>query len=283
MLHLLKRIGCILLLSQILLSTTLLAEPKLKLAVSLPILKTILFEVGKEKVEIITVLPGISDPHIFELKAAQLRDVMGSDLMFVVGAGMEPWLKGFISDLSHPPVVFSKELRLGDTWTHAVNPHIWTDPITVQKVAMIVKSKLCERDPLNCAFYEKNGASFSEELVALNRDLVKRIESWRNRRFISVHPAWFYFANRYGLIESYGLKKSHGDQVTSGDILRIRELRSEGVEVVFIDVSESYEQIEGLVEDLKLKVARLDVHGAAAGNYREFILENVREMERVMQ
>jgi len=62
-----------------------------------------------------------------------------------------------------------------------------------------ITEALIQTDPAHATEYRANQASYLRKLDKLRGDLSNRIARLTDRRFITHHPAWPYFARRFGL------------------------------------------------------------------------------------
>ena len=119
-----------------------------------------------------------------------------------------------------------------ETHTHdhpdSMDPHIWTSPPLVRRMAVAIRDQLSALDPTGTDTYAANQAAFDAELAALHGDLQAILEDAAQRRFLVYHPAWGYFADTYGLeqipIEHEG--KSPGPRRLDALIRQARETRT---------------------------------------------------------
>jgi len=112
------------------------------------------------------------------------------------------------------------------------DPHIWLDPAALQTQARLMARELKALDPARAAEIDAALAALLAELESLDARLAERLRPFAGRSFYVFHPAYGYFAHRYGLrqraIEREG--KSPGARYV--DAL-IEDMRREGVRVIF--------------------------------------------------
>ncbi|MGH7260253.1 MAG: metal ABC transporter substrate-binding protein, partial [Nitrospiraceae bacterium] len=78
------------------------------------------------------------------------------------------------------------------------NPHIWLDPENAQQMVRQIALALSAADPAHAADYRANEDRYLRELGALETELLRRLQPIADRRIVVHHPAWPYFANRFG-------------------------------------------------------------------------------------
>lgn len=80
-----------------------------------------------------------------------------------------------------------------------MDPHIWTSPLLVRKMAVAIRNRLSELDPAGADIYARNQQRFDAELEDLHQSIQSRLAGLDKRAFLVYHPAWGYFADTYGL------------------------------------------------------------------------------------
>jgi zinc transport system substrate-binding protein len=83
----------------------------------------------------------------------------------------------------------------------AGDPHVWTSPLLVARMAATIRDTLTDLDPAHAEDYARNQATFTAELEALDREIRMQLQDLPNRKFLVFHPAWGYFAAAYGLTQ----------------------------------------------------------------------------------
>ena len=69
------------------------------------------------------------------------------------------------------------------------------------KYAELVKDKLIEMSPENREYYKKNADRFIKRLVQLDKAIFTAVKTIpeKNRKLLTYHDSWAYFAKRYGM------------------------------------------------------------------------------------
>ena len=156
----------------------------------------------------------------------------------------------------------------------APDPHIWTSPILVKRMAENIQKMLAELDPSHAGAYRDNLAALSAELDALDRDIRDQLAGLSNRRFMVFHPAWGYFADTYGL-EQIPIEKAGKEPGPRSLTALIDQARRESVRVIFVQPHfprKSAEQVANAIH------GRVEVIDPLAPDY----FENLRRVARVI-
>jgi zinc transport system substrate-binding protein len=226
------------------------AAPPLRVFVSVLPLQTFVEKVGGRHVEVFTLVGPGHNPATYGPTPRQISALAHARLYVRTGVAFEdawmPRIRAANPDMSVldarenidiPAVPRAAHAHDGDSngdhSSDSPDPHIWTSPLLVKKIALNIRNRLIELDPANRSAYLGNYESFATELDALDVEIRKRLEDIPNRRFMVFHPAWSYFAAAYGLkqvaIEREG--KQPGARALTE---LIRQAEREKVKVIFV-------------------------------------------------
>jgi ABC-type Zn uptake system ZnuABC Zn-binding protein ZnuA len=187
-------------------------EP-LNIVVTIPVLKDLAEQVGGSRVRVTSLLSGYENEHTYSPKPSDLVAVRKARLLFEVGIGLEVWVSSLVKNAGSASlrvVTTSKGIALlrdrpdRDGVAHAGeedergNPHVWMDPENAMTMMRHITEALIQVDPAHAAEYRTNQASYLRKLDQLRGELSDRITRVTDRRFIAHHPAWPYFARRFG-------------------------------------------------------------------------------------
>ena len=84
------------------------------------------------------------------------------------------------------------------------DPHLWTDPRLVIRMAKQIRQQLTTLKPENTEIFDANYTAFVTELEELDsevRTIFAEHEANTNKKFLVFHPSWGYFAAAYGLTQ----------------------------------------------------------------------------------
>ena len=188
------------------------AEP-LNIVVTIPVLKDLAEQVGGPHVRVTSLLSGYENEHTYSPKPSDLVAVRKARLLFEIGIGLEVWVSSLVKNAGSSSlrvVTTSKGIALlrdrpdHDGAAHAGeedergNPHVWMDPENAMTMMRHITEALIQVDPAHATEYRANQASYLRKLDQLRGELSDRITRLADRRFIAHHPAWPYFARRFG-------------------------------------------------------------------------------------
>jgi len=217
------------------------AEP-MSVVVTLPVLKDLVEALGKEHVRVSTLISGSESEHTYTPKPSDLIRIQKAKVLFQVGLDLELWVQPLIQNADRPnlPIITtSKGVRLiegGATDGHGhgrVNPHIWLDPKNVQVMIAHIRKGLIIADPAHQAEYEKNASVYLQKLKKLEAELTKKVAGLKDKKIITHHPAWPYFALRFGFEIRSNILTQIGSAPSAKKLgILIRLIKKEGIHVI---------------------------------------------------
>ncbi|MDX9800444.1 MAG: zinc ABC transporter substrate-binding protein [Spirochaetia bacterium] len=88
-----------------------------------------------------------------------------------------------------------------DKHAEGEDPHTWLSPPLAAVHAENICAALKEIDPDGAEYYDANLLTLKNELLKLDADIESRLAPFRGDTFFVYHPAFGYFADRYGLVQ----------------------------------------------------------------------------------
>jgi ABC-type Zn uptake system ZnuABC Zn-binding protein ZnuA/ABC-type Mn2+/Zn2+ transport system permease subunit len=166
-------------------------------------------EVGGEAVKVDQILQPNSDPHDYEPRPSDVSGAASASLVFVSGDGLDEWAEEVVSDSGGDAEVIDlgaivPERLPGETTGEEASkydPHWWHDPRNTEAAVRKIERSLASADPSQSAEFERNADAYIARLKALDAGIAKCIDSVPagQRKLVTDHDAFGYFANRYGL------------------------------------------------------------------------------------
>jgi ABC-type Zn uptake system ZnuABC Zn-binding protein ZnuA len=204
--------------------------------------------IAGDKVRLTGIIPEGINSHTFEPVPSDIKILSEADLLIVNGLELEvPTLKLAKANMKPETPV----LRLGDKTitendyiydfsfpkSHGhPNPHLWLNPQHVIRYAALIRDELVRIDPDNKSAYEQNAAVFLTQLEALDQAIQKAVKTIpeSNRRLLTHHDSWPYFARHYGFEIIGAVQPSDFSDPSPREVKRlIDQIRKEKVPAVF--------------------------------------------------
>ena len=240
------------------------AEP-LNIVVTIPVLKDLTEQVGGPHVRVTSLLSGYENEHTYSPKPSDLVAVRKARLLFEIGIGLEVWVSSLVKNAGSSSlrvVTTSKGIALlrdrpdHDGAAHAGeedergNPHVWMDPENAMTMMRHITEALIQVDPAHATEYRANQASYLRKLDQLRGDLSDRIARLADRRFIAHHPAWPYFARRFGFQIVGTIQPQSGSEPSALQLhTLIAKIKNDKIKVVVSEIQLSQKIPELLTKE----------------------------------
>jgi ABC-type Zn uptake system ZnuABC Zn-binding protein ZnuA len=252
--------------------------------------------VGRDRVEVHTLVGPDSDVHTFEPTPQDGIALTKAAAVINLGLGLEPWLK----DLYKSSGSRAHRYTVGDglDLIHLVktegmfhdeaDPHIWHDPSQVIKVVNTIATSLVNEDAANAQYYWQNARNYIDELTKLDDWIAKQARKIPEprRKIVTSHDTFAYFARRYGFQIVGSVIDSATTEAADPSALKIAQLvdriKAAGVPAIFLEnvsnpkVAESVAQEAGVKIAPKLYSDALGKAGGPADTYINMMKYNVQ-------
>ena len=243
-------------------------------------------QVGDDHVEVITLVPPGASPHTYELIPSQVEQVAKARLLVLNGVGLEYWADKLIQSADNPNLIVVDtsqgiEVLAGAAGEPGGNPHIWLDPENAIVQVGHIRDALIRADPTHADDYQASAEGYIAELQALDQEIANEVAAWSSRQFIAFHPAWVYFARRYGLVQAAVIEEAPGREPSPADVARIVETaRRIGAKAIFAEPQFSSKAARTIAEESGAQVLFLDPLGSSLNDrsYLNLMRYNVAQM-----
>ena len=204
--------------------------------------KMMVERVGGSHVEVGVMVGKGFNPATYQPSPRQLAQLANADAYLRTGVPFEKsWLPRFRSVNSQMTVLDLREgIQLMPVVKHAhadhqavLDPHIWTDPLLLDHQAALVRDLLQQRLPEYADEFAANYQRLSHQLQQLDQEIGRMLDGVTQRRFLVFHPAWGYFARRYGwqqLAAEHEGKEPNAQELA----LLIQQARQQGISRVIV-------------------------------------------------
>lgn len=235
------------------------ADAGLPVAVSVLPQQTFVKAVGGDAVEVQVVVGKGFDPATWQPTPRQLQRLAKARLYVRAGLPFEKsWLPRFRRLNPGMEVLDMRDgLALIPQESGEADPHVWTDPRQVKIHAARLRDTLVRLDPAHEAQYEAGYAALARRLDELDAELARRLAPLKGRAFLVFHPAWSYFARRYGLKQ---LSVEHeGKEPAARSLARlIDEARKLGIRTVIVQPQHGSALAQVVARALDARVVEVD-------------------------
>lgn len=186
---------------------------KLRVVSTVSPITSIVENIGGDRIELEGVVPEGVNSHIFEPQPSLARLLADADLIIANGLFLEqPTLELaeankkdetpilLLGDRSITREQWEFDFSFPESEGHP-NPHLWPDPKLGLKYAELTQEQLASLDPDNTDYYKENLEAFRERIDAMDAAIRQSVATIpvENRRLVTYHDSWAYFALSYGM------------------------------------------------------------------------------------
>jgi len=216
---------------------------RLQVVTTTTVLADIVSNVGGDLVSATSLVPKNSDVHTFEPKPSDVRTVASAKLLVMNGLGLDDWLTKMIGNaaaegtplLRLGVVLPGVQLLSGET-AATEHPHLWMDVKYAELFVDRIASELKSVDPAHASGYDVSAAAYKQRLETLDswvRAQIKTIPE-ANRRLVTFHDAFPYYAREYGITIVGVAVGSPGQDPSAGYTAQlISTIEAAGVKAIF--------------------------------------------------
>lgn len=193
------------------------AEPaRLRAVATTSIVGDVVKSVAGDDLDLRVLMGAGMDPHTFEPTPRDAAAVAQAELVFLNGAGLETFQDNLLGanrnprtrvvELSQGLPLVHREIHCAHEHAHEehehgdLDPHVWLDPTLVARWTDGIAQALVEQDPARAETYRARAAAYRRQLEDLDgwiRSTVAGLPE-TDRRFVTDHHEFGYFADRYG-------------------------------------------------------------------------------------
>jgi len=277
-------------------------EDKLNVVTSVAPITNIVQNIGGDKINLVGLVPEGVNSHTFELIPSDTIKINDADLVIIDGLNLEANIEKIAENvISKNPSI--RLLKLGDNtiskkeWVFDFsfpkekgdpNPHLWLNVEYAIKFANLTRDKLMEMDPTNSQYYIKNSNKYTKLLNQLDEGIKKSIETIpaENRKLLTYHDSWAYFAPRYGMKVIGAIQASDFSDPSPKDIAGlIDQVRSEKIPAIFASEVFPTNIVDQIAKEGNVTVVETlsddDLPGSTGDSNHSYVgmmIENMRNM-----
>ncbi len=242
-----------------------------QIVVSIPPLEGIVSEIVGEDFEVITLLPSGSSPESYSPTTRQIASISTAEHLFYTGVlNFENELlqrfdreqnSALLTNVSNGIELLSggdcghEHHSEGHTHHHAVDPHIWLSPGTLDVIVDNIAGAIIAANPDSLRYVVNYKALKSK--IAARKELFRERLAGAPREFLIYHPALGYLADEYGLeqisLENEG--KSPTPSFLAGVVDKVAE---SGIKVMLYQQEYPLDVVKPIAEILNVKLVNIN-------------------------
>lgn len=200
-------------------------------------------KVGGDRVAVTGIVKAGVDPHEYEPKPDDLKQVEQAQLVLASGKHMENYT-GRLKESAAPNTVLLQvgdafpSLKLKDDGKVIEDPHWWHSVANMKKATMAVRDALIQASPADKDVFTKNADSYLAQLDQLESWVKSKIAELPRdkRKLVTSHDAFQYFARDYGFSIYPVEGVSTQDELSSKKVADlVQTIKDQHVKAVFFE------------------------------------------------
>lgn len=273
---------------------------ELKVATLHPLLTDLAENVGKEHVEVVSLLKAGGDPHTFSPSPGDMVRIRDAKIILASGKSLETYLDKLASNLAPGQEIFevgkkipSIRIEVGELFVccpahnqGGLDPHWWHSIANMQRAARYVGDEFARLDPENASAYRENARAYQKQLDGLKQWATKTLSAIprADRELVTAHAAFGYFCKEFGFrsIPVQGLDRE-SDPSPSYLSETIRILKAENAKAVFPEKLANPKILQSMVHETGIKLAPPLIADGTSGSFEEMIRHNVSTIANALQ
>jgi len=144
---------------------------KIKITTTTSLLGSIVKEIGKERIKVVTIVPAGMCPGHFDVNAGNIRDL--SDSRILLNHGWETWIDKLLAAVDNKPALCTIDVE-GNLMVPEIH----------KKATEYVTALLCSLDQTHQEYYRNNCAAYISIIDSLETVIKERAESLQGVRIV---------------------------------------------------------------------------------------------------
>jgi zinc/manganese transport system substrate-binding protein len=269
------------------------AAERLPVVASFSILGDLVANVGGDRIDLSILVGPDGDAHAFDPSPADARRVAAARIVIINGLGFEGWISRLADASGATPLIIEATKGLSSEMmeangTRQIDPHAWQSVANARIMVANIRDGLIAADPGGTGTYKANALAYVALLDGLQADIkagVARIPA-QNRRIITSHDAFGYFAKAYGMtfIAPQGVS-TEAEASAKGVARIIRQIRQDKIPAVFLENIADPRLMARIAEETGAKIGgtvfsdALSKPGEGGATYIEMMRHNLKQFE----
>jgi len=211
----------------------------IRVVASTAVLADLARQAGGDLVVADSLVPAGVDPHTFSPRPSTLRAIANADVIVMNGLGLDEWIRPLVDEAKKPSAIVVELAPNQDGVTYlagspeggsptiataapggTVNPHLWLDAGYASMYVARIAEALVSVRPSGAAAIEATSGAYQVTLRDLDASIRTRMAAMPRgqRRIVSFHDAFPYYAAAYGLDVVGVVVRAPGQEPNAGDV-----------------------------------------------------------------
>ncbi|WP_163710438.1 metal ABC transporter solute-binding protein, Zn/Mn family [Mangrovibacterium lignilyticum] len=226
-------------------------------------------KIAGDLVEVNVLVPPGASPELYALMPSQMTGL--STTLAWLGIGKIGFEEGWVDKIqqSSPKLKYfdtskqadwiaAEEEQHGDhVHLHGVDPHLWSAPDEVKKIAEETYKALVQVLPGHKQVLTANYAKFQAEIDSLDAELKATFDQLPSKKFLIFHPSLTYLARQYGL-EQVAMELD-GKEPSPKHLKDLAELaKKENIKAIFVQKEFNMDNARQMANEIGGEVIQID-------------------------
>lgn len=225
--------------------------------------------VAPDEIAVTQMMPVGANPHTYEPTPSLIESLEGVDAIFSIGYGIDGWT----ANMPVIPTSVSSNIALRkgeaheedvgeDSDAESIDPHYWLTIPNAEKIAANVADTLISHYPQLEPQITANLQAYIAELNEADAAIRTYVAQMQNRNVVTMHDAWYYFAEEYNVTIAGTFEPSAGKEPTPQYLAELmRKIKETGVRTIYIEAGSADDALTAFAEENGLTILELDAEG----------------------
>lgn len=221
--------------------------------------------------EVVEILPPGASPHTYELTPDKVKAMTGAQVIFTVDV-LDSWIDDSADSLGMSKYAVHNGIQLREAEPEPgeapeeFDPHYWLTIPNAKIIADNIADKLAQMDPAGAEGYRQRQSDYEIELEKLDQSMRQQFAGLTNKKLITFHDSWNYFAAEYGFTIAAVFEASPGKEPVPQYVKKIYDAaRADNIPAIFSEPTLPTGTLEPFVNDLGISMYQLDPEGGVPG------------------
>ncbi len=202
--------------------------------------------------------------HDYQMTPDDMKTLSTASVFVINGAGMESFMEKVMDERKALKVIDAShgiELIKGESSDghESANPHVWVSVSLAMKQVANIAEGLALADPKNADKYRSNAKMYLEKLEALKKKMHESLDGVRNKKIVTFHEAFPYFAKEFGLEIVAVIEREAGSEPNAKELAEtIETVRNSGIKALLAEPQYPAKCTETIAKETSAKVYILD-------------------------
>ncbi|MDR1568387.1 MAG: ZinT/AdcA family metal-binding protein [Streptococcaceae bacterium] len=253
----------------------------------------------------VTLLIGAGiEPHDYEPSAKDIAKINDADAFVYNNENMETWVPKLEKSLKKEDVKVIKasenilllpggeeeddEDHDSKAHSHALDPHVWLDPVLAIKEVENIRDQLSKAYPKKKAIFTENADQYIAKLKALDTEYRDSLTSAKQKNFVTQHAAFHYLALEYGLNQVAISGLSPDQEPSSARLAELKGyIQENNIKYIYFEENASDKIAKTLADEANVELDVLNplegltkAEQKAGENYISVMQSNLKALEK---